>query len=62
MEFQRHTGRLDAPWHSVLGGNQQASSQTLSSILGSPLCLGYFGKFYVDLLIRDAVEQMPDQV
>ena len=63
--FQRHAGRHDAPRHSVhsvLAGNQQARTQTLGSILGPPLRLGYLRQFYVDLLIRDAVEQMPDQV
>ena len=61
-EFERHADRLDAPRHSVLDGNQQAGIQTLGSILGPPLRLGYPGKFYIDLLVRDAVEQMPDQV
>ena len=55
-------GRHDAPRHSVLAGNRQASRQTLGRILGSPLRLRYPGKLYVDLLVRDAVEQMPDQV
>jgi hypothetical protein len=55
----KHTHHATA---SVVAGNHLARAQALRSILGPPLHLGDLGKFYVDLLIRDAVEQMPDQV
>ena len=47
---------------SVVAGNRLARAQTLGSILGPRLRLGDLRQVYVDLLVGDAVEQMPDQV
>ena len=47
---------------SVVAGNRLAGVQTLAGILRPPLRLGNLRQVYVDLLIWDTVEQMPDQV
>jgi hypothetical protein len=47
---------------SVVVGNRLAGAQTLGSIFGPPLRLGNLRQVYVDLLVWDTVEQMPDQV
>ena len=43
-------------------GDRLARAQTLGSTLGPRLRLGDLRQVYVDLLVGDAVEQMPDQV
>ena len=47
---------------SVVTGDRLARTQTFGSTLGLRLRLGDLRKVYVDFLIGDAVEQMPDQV
>ena len=60
--FLRQLGRHNAPETSVVAGNRLAGVQTLGTILGPPLRLGNLRQLYVDLLIWDTFEQMPDQV
>jgi hypothetical protein len=47
---------------SVVTRDRLACTQTFGSTLGLRLRLGDLRKVYVDFLIGDAVEQMPDQV
>jgi hypothetical protein len=47
---------------SVVVGNRLAGAKALGSILGPPLRLGNLRQVYIDLLIWDTFEQMPDQV
>src|SRR6266516_1624045 len=47
---------------SVVTGDRLARAQTLGSTLGPRLRLGDLRQVYVDLLVRDAVEQMPDEI
>jgi hypothetical protein len=55
----RQTQRAET---SVVAGNQLAGAQPLGNILRPPLRLGNLRQNYIDLLIWDTVEQMPDQV
>jgi len=56
------TGQTQRTETSVVAGNRLAVAQPLGSILRPPLRLGNLRQNYVDLLIWDTVEQMPDQV
>jgi hypothetical protein len=47
---------------SVVTGDRLARAQTHGSTLGPRLRLGDLRQVYVDLLVGDAVEQMPDEV
>ena len=56
------TALQTVPPRSVVIGDHFARAQTLGSPLGPRLRLGDLWQVDVDFLVRDAVEQMPDQV
>jgi hypothetical protein len=55
-------GTAQRPCNSVVAGDRLARTRTFGSTLGLWLRLGDLRKVYVDGLIGDAAEQMPNQV